>query len=138
MVSYVSLLPEQHVGIVVLTNQQSGAAMSVMMQSLLDAFLGKPPRDWLSIWKDYDAKQAEAQARADRDADAAIRADGRACLSAPGRLCRDLSRPLARRRGGEAVGRKATASCSAGRLTCRAICRSSKAMCSPSAGTTAA
>ena len=76
MVSYVSLLPEQHVGIVVLTNQQSGAAMSAMMQSLLDAFLGKPPRDWLSIWKDYDAKQAEAQARADRDADAAIEAAG--------------------------------------------------------------
>jgi CubicO group peptidase (beta-lactamase class C family) len=81
MVSYVSLLPEQHVGLIVLTNQQSGGAMSSMMQTLLDAFLHQPAHDWVGIWK---KRTDEAEARgdaADRAADAAIKtAGGRAFL----------------------------------------------------------
>ncbi|HEX3889160.1 MAG TPA: serine hydrolase [Phenylobacterium sp.] len=76
MVSYVSLLPEQHVGLVVLTNQQSGGAMSAMMQTLLDAFLHQPAHDWVSIWQkrtDDEIKRGEA---ADHAADAAIQAAG--------------------------------------------------------------
>jgi len=76
MVSYVSLLPEQHVGLIVLTNQQSGAAMSAMMQTLLDAFLHQPPRDWVAVWQKRDAEQTKKAEAADRAADAAIEAAG--------------------------------------------------------------
>ncbi|HEV2532761.1 serine hydrolase [Phenylobacterium sp.] len=81
MVSYVSLLPEQHLGVIVLTNQQSGGAMSAMMQSLLDPFLGKPAKDWVKVWADRQAEQAKLADAADRDAEAAIKsAGGRAFL----------------------------------------------------------
>ncbi|THD81683.1 MAG: serine hydrolase [Phenylobacterium sp.] len=76
MVSYVSLLPEQHTGVIVLTNQQSGPAMSAMMQSLLDAMLGKPKRDWVAIWAQREAEGAKQELAADRDANAAIQAAG--------------------------------------------------------------
>jgi CubicO group peptidase (beta-lactamase class C family) len=76
MVSYVSLLPEQHVGVIVLTNQQSGAAMSAMMQSLLDPFLGKPPRDWVAIWDRQVSEQTKLGDAADHDAEAAIKSAG--------------------------------------------------------------
>jgi CubicO group peptidase (beta-lactamase class C family) len=76
MVSYVSLLPEQHLGVIVLTNQQSGAAMSAMTQTLLDAFLHQPPRDWVAVWQKRDAEQTKKGEAADRDADAAIQAAG--------------------------------------------------------------
>jgi CubicO group peptidase (beta-lactamase class C family) len=76
MVSYVSLLPEQHLGVIVLTNQQSGAAMSAMMQSLLDAFVGKPSRDWVSYWDKRDTEQGKEGAAADHDADVAVQAAG--------------------------------------------------------------
>jgi CubicO group peptidase (beta-lactamase class C family) len=76
MVSYVSLLPEQHVGLIVLTNQQSGAAMSVMMQTLLDAFLHQPPHDWLAFWQTRNAEAEKQGDAADRAADAAVKAAG--------------------------------------------------------------
>ncbi|WP_372784622.1 serine hydrolase [Phenylobacterium sp.] len=76
MVSYVSLLPEQHVGVVVLTNQQSGAAMSAMMQTLLDAFLHQAPRDWVGVWQKRNAEQMQKGDDADRAAEAAIKAAG--------------------------------------------------------------
>jgi CubicO group peptidase (beta-lactamase class C family) len=76
MVSYVSLLPEQHVGLIVLTNQQSGGAMSAMMQTLLDAFLHQPPRDWVAVWQKREADQARQAEAADKAADAAIQAAG--------------------------------------------------------------
>jgi CubicO group peptidase (beta-lactamase class C family) len=76
MVSYVSLLPEQHVGVVVLTNQQSGPAMSAMMQTLLDRFVGAAPRDWVAYWQTKSAEQAAKAAAADQAADAKIQASG--------------------------------------------------------------
>ena len=75
MVSAVSLLPEQHVGIVVLTNQESGGR-AAMTQSLLDAMLGRPARDWVAIVGGQEAEQSKRQAAADHDADSAIQAAG--------------------------------------------------------------
>jgi CubicO group peptidase (beta-lactamase class C family) len=80
MVSAVSLLPDQKVGIVVLTNQQS-AGRTAMMQSLLDAFTGGPDRDWITIVGGMESNLLGAMATADREADAAVKAgDGRAFL----------------------------------------------------------
>jgi hypothetical protein len=65
MVSYVSLLPEQHVGIVVLTNQQSGGAIAALTQDLTDRFDGAPPRDWIAYWSGVEAKRDREGAAAD-------------------------------------------------------------------------
>jgi CubicO group peptidase (beta-lactamase class C family) len=73
MVSAVSLLPEQHVGIVVLSNQQSGGR-AAMTQSLLDAMLGRPARDWIAIVGAQEAEQSKREAAADHDADTSIQA----------------------------------------------------------------
>ena len=76
MVSYVSLLPEQQVGVIVLTNQQSGPAMSAMMQSVLDAFLHQPAHDWVAIWQKREAEATQRGDAADQAAEAAIKAAG--------------------------------------------------------------
>ena len=48
MVSIVAMLPELHVGVVVLTNQESGAAFQSIAYSVLDHYLGAPPKDWVT------------------------------------------------------------------------------------------
>ena len=50
MVSRVTLVPERKLGIVVLTNQEVGAAFNAVTLRVLDAFLGAPPTDWLSAY----------------------------------------------------------------------------------------
>ena len=47
MVSQVMLVPEEKLGIVVLTNQEQGAAFRAVTWRLLDHFLGAPPFDWV-------------------------------------------------------------------------------------------
>ena len=81
MVTYVSLVPDKKLGIVVLTNQQSGGAMSAMMMSLLDAFLAapskaRPSQDWVAWWKAKTDQQDKRADEADRAAEAAIKAAG--------------------------------------------------------------
>ena len=111
MVSYVSLLPEQHVGVIVLTNQQSGAAMSAMMQSLLDPFLGKPAQDWVGFWRTSRRRIASSRSeRPRRPIMTQVRCDPvcrRARVPAAGGLRRRLSRCLARRRHGQKARRQA-------------------------------
>jgi CubicO group peptidase (beta-lactamase class C family) len=82
MVSYVSLIPEKRLGIIVLTNQQSGGAMSAIMQTLLDDFLvGKPTQDWVQWWQGRTDDAMKRGAEADAAADAAVKASaGRSAL----------------------------------------------------------
>lgn len=47
MVTQVTLLPELNLGIIVLTNQQVGAAFSSITNSIKDAYLGLPKKDWI-------------------------------------------------------------------------------------------
>ena len=104
MVSAVSLLPEQGVGIVVLSNQESGGR-AAMTQSLLDAMVGRPGRDWLAIVGKQESEQSKTEAAADRDAGAAIQAAGGHAFPAAGRLCWASTTTLAGRRGGQETGR---------------------------------
>ena len=53
-VTWVTLIPELHLGIVVLTNQQDGAAMEAVGNQILDAYVGAPKRDWIAIGLSYD------------------------------------------------------------------------------------
>ncbi len=50
MVSRVTLVPELKLGIVVLTNQESGAAFNAVTYRVLDAFLGKDKKDWVAAY----------------------------------------------------------------------------------------
>lgn len=62
MVSRVTLVPEQKLGIVVLTNQEVGAAFNAITMDVLDAYLQAPQTDWVAA---YAAAVAKAQGKAD-------------------------------------------------------------------------
>ncbi|MCS4234073.1 serine hydrolase [Stenotrophomonas sp. BIGb0135] len=62
MVSRVTLVPEQKLGIVVLTNQEVGAAFNAITMDVLDAYLQAPQTDWVAA---YAAAVAKAQDKAD-------------------------------------------------------------------------
>lgn len=48
MVSIVAMLPESHLGVVVLTNQESDAAFQSIAYTVFDHYLQAPPKDWVT------------------------------------------------------------------------------------------
>lgn len=52
-VTWVTMVPELKLGIVVLTNQESGLAMEAVGGQILDAYLGAPTRDWVAMAEAY-------------------------------------------------------------------------------------
>ena len=48
-VTWVTMIPELNLGLLVFTNQMSGAAMEVVGNQILDAYLGAPKRDWVEL-----------------------------------------------------------------------------------------
>jgi CubicO group peptidase (beta-lactamase class C family) len=84
MVTLVTLIPELKLGIIVLTNQQVGAAFSSIGNTIKDSYLGIPPTDRIKagkdaitaneanankitskIWTDIEAAQKSSVAKAD-------------------------------------------------------------------------
>jgi CubicO group peptidase (beta-lactamase class C family) len=63
MVSRVTMLPDRGIGVIVLTNAESGAAFNAVTNRALDAMLGLPATDWTAVY-------AEARAKQEGDADA--------------------------------------------------------------------
>ena len=63
MVSRVALVPEEHLGVVVLTNQESDGGRDAIAYRVLDAFLGAPATDWIPAFKEAERVE-EAHARA--------------------------------------------------------------------------
>ena len=62
MVSRVTLVPELHLGVVVLTNQESGAAFNAVTYRVLDAYLNSDKKtDWVAVY-DKAVKLGEAKA----------------------------------------------------------------------------
>ena len=61
MVSRVTMLPDQGIGVIVLTNAESGAAFNAVTLRALDAMLGLPDYDWTDAYAKARAKQ-EAKA----------------------------------------------------------------------------
>ena len=59
MVTQVTLLPELQLGIIVFTNQQSGAAFSSVTNVIKDSYLGLPPTDWVARYSDRSKKGQE-------------------------------------------------------------------------------
>lgn len=58
MVSKVVLIPEENLGMVILTNQQSGLAFNTIYRNILQEFLTTPNKDWLAYYKDLADKSA--------------------------------------------------------------------------------
>lgn len=59
MVSRVTLVPEQKLGVVVLTNQEVGAAFNAITYHVLDAMLQAPAHDWVDAYAKAVAKGRE-------------------------------------------------------------------------------
>jgi CubicO group peptidase (beta-lactamase class C family) len=64
MVSKVVLIPEANLGLVILTNQQSGYAFNALYREILTNYLDLPARDWVSYYADLHSKRlAKEKAR---------------------------------------------------------------------------
>ncbi|MDQ0477141.1 serine hydrolase [Chryseobacterium gotjawalense] len=85
-VTQFTLIPDMKLGIIVLTNQQSGAAFSTITNTIKDSYLGMPEKDWLKTYgdrmakvnADYDKGKKEIFAKSEafrKDKNAQIKAD---------------------------------------------------------------
>jgi CubicO group peptidase (beta-lactamase class C family) len=62
IVTQVTLIPELKLGIIVFTNQQSGAAFSAITNTIKDSYLGVIGNDWISVYnKRVIANEADAK-----------------------------------------------------------------------------
>ena len=60
IVTQVTLIPELKLGIIVFTNQQSGAAFTAITNTIKDSYFGIPKRDWVGkLHKQEEEGQAE-------------------------------------------------------------------------------
>jgi CubicO group peptidase (beta-lactamase class C family) len=66
MVTMITMYPELNLGIIVLTNQQVGAAFSAVTNQIKDSYLGSTGTDWVSRYGDGVRKNAEGAADATR------------------------------------------------------------------------
>jgi hypothetical protein len=55
-VSKVAFIPDRKIGVVVLTNQESGEAFESIAWRVLDHYLGAPPTDWIAGFKQLKAR----------------------------------------------------------------------------------
>ena len=61
MVSRVTMIPSKKLGVIVLTNQEAGAAFNAITYTVLDHYLNAPPADWVAAQKQaLDARKADA------------------------------------------------------------------------------
>ena len=52
MLSRVTLLPEQKLAVIVLTNAESGEAFQAITNTVLDHYLAAPPKDWVAAYQE--------------------------------------------------------------------------------------
>lgn len=72
-VTHFTLIPDMNLGVVVLTNQQSGAAFTTITNTVKDAYLGIEGRDWLKMLGDrnvhnnqqYEKEKSETYSKVD-------------------------------------------------------------------------
>jgi CubicO group peptidase (beta-lactamase class C family) len=53
-VSLVHMVPEENLGIIVLTNAEEGGAFDSILYHVLDSYFGLPPTDWIAAYKAAD------------------------------------------------------------------------------------
>ena len=59
-VSQLTLVPTEKLGVVVLTNGESGAAFQSITQAVLDAYMGRPATDWAAVYDDLATRRSAA------------------------------------------------------------------------------
>jgi CubicO group peptidase (beta-lactamase class C family) len=73
-VTRVMLVPDQQLGVVILTNAEEGAAFDSVLFHILDHYLQQPATDWIAAYKQArdktvaDARETESKAASSRDA----------------------------------------------------------------------
>ncbi|MBD2754407.1 serine hydrolase [Spirosoma validum] len=72
MVTQVTLLPERQLGIIVFTNQQSGAAFSAITNTIKDSYLGIQPTDWIKVYSERVKKGQDEAGKITNDIWASI------------------------------------------------------------------
>jgi CubicO group peptidase (beta-lactamase class C family) len=60
-VSRVMLVPEENLGVVILTNAESGSAFDSILYHILDSYFGLQPTDWVAAYRSED-EQTEKEA----------------------------------------------------------------------------
>jgi len=70
-VSRVMMIPEERLGIAVLTNQESGAAFDSIAYRIADHYLAAPPTDWIDAYQKVMARLQAATTAAETRTDAA-------------------------------------------------------------------
>jgi CubicO group peptidase (beta-lactamase class C family) len=79
-VSRVMLVPEQNLGVVILTNAEEGGAFDAILYHVLDHYFGLPPSDWIAAFKSADDTEKNEAAEAMKQAEAARAADSKPSL----------------------------------------------------------
>jgi len=63
-VSRVAMIPELHLGVAVLTNQEAGGAFEAITYRILDYYTGAPPTDWGAVYRKVKARADSTNAAA--------------------------------------------------------------------------
>jgi CubicO group peptidase (beta-lactamase class C family) len=80
-VSRVMLVPEQNLGVVILTNAESGGAFESILYHVLDHYMGAPRTDWVTAFKSAEDKQFGKAAAFVKDQDTQRAADTKPTLA---------------------------------------------------------
>ena len=76
-VTWVSMIPELNLGVLVFTNQQNDAAIEAVGGQILDAYLGVASRDWVAIGKGFMDERDNEGSTVEKAAAAVVAAGGR-------------------------------------------------------------
>jgi CubicO group peptidase (beta-lactamase class C family) len=79
-VSRVMLVPEENLGVVVLTNAEEGGAFDSILYHVLDHYLHLPPTDWISAFKTLKDTEEKDAAETIKKAESARAADSKPSL----------------------------------------------------------
>lgn len=71
MRTQVGMIPEEGIGVVVLTNLTSSELQTALMYRVFDALLGLPEKDWSALYLELDRRSAERAAERAAEAEAA-------------------------------------------------------------------
>jgi CubicO group peptidase (beta-lactamase class C family) len=79
-VSRVMLVPEENLGVVVLTNAEEGGAFDSILFHVLDHYFGLPPTDWITAFKSREDTEEKDAAETVKKAEASRAADSKPSL----------------------------------------------------------
>jgi len=79
-VSRVMLVPEENLGVVVLTNAEEDGAFDSILYHVLDHYFGLPPTDWIAAYKSVEDTEEKDAADAMKKAEGARAADSKPSL----------------------------------------------------------